>query len=111
MRAGLPSVGMIGIPAFRRALAAGHSRNDAAVITLLHLMARVEDTNIIARGGLEGARYARERVRRLLEAEPWPDMQHVQELDDWFIERNLSPGGCADLLAATMLLNELCFEA
>lgn len=111
MRAGLPSVGMIGIPAFRRALAAGHSRNDAAVITLLYLMAQVEDTNMVARGGLEGARYAREHVRRILEAEPWPDMQHVQDLDDWFIERNLSPGGCADLLAATMFLNELCFGA
>lgn len=102
--AGLPSVKNIGLPVLRNLLAEGYSENDAAAITLLHLIARVEDTNLYHRGGEEGAAWAKKEAAKLL---PRPSMAQIEELDEQFIARNLSPGGCADLLAATLFLHEL----
>ena len=36
-----------------------------------------------------------------------PSLQEIAELDRQFIQRNLSPGGCADLLAVTLFLDSL----
>ena len=105
---GLPSVEKIGMPVYRDCLERGMAPNEAGVRTLLNLMARVEDTNMIARGGLEGAKEGREVVCRLLEGEY--TLKDVEELDDWFIRRNLSPGGCADLLACVYFLFGLINE-
>ena len=33
-------------------------------------------------------------------------MESVQQLDELFIRRNLSPGGCADLLAVSFFLHD-----
>ena len=61
-------------------------------------MAEAEDTNLAVRGGLEGQRWAREQAGKLLRETPAPSRQAVEALDQAFIRRNLSPGGCADLL-------------
>lgn len=105
--AGLPSVVKVGLPAFRAACSRGLSRNDAGAVALLHLIAKVEDTNLYHRGGPEGALWAKAEAEKLL---PWPDMARIEELDDAFIRRNLSPGGCADLLAVTCFLDKLEHE-
>lgn len=102
--AGLPSVRNIGLPVFRRCLTEGYSENDAGAITLLHLIAGVEDTNLYHRGGKAGAAWAKAAAETLL---PRPAMARIAELDEAFMERNLSPGGCADLLAATLFLHKL----
>jgi triphosphoribosyl-dephospho-CoA synthetase len=64
----------------------------------------VEDTNLYSRGGEEGAAWAKEQAKALL---PNPTIDAVEALDDAFIEKNLSPGGCADLLAATLFLHKI----
>ena len=74
------------------------------MITLLHLIAGTEDTNLYHRGGPEGAQWAASEAQKLL---PYPSNAQLEELDDAFIARNLSPGGCADLLAATYFLHSL----
>lgn len=102
--AGLPSVSRCALPAFRDCLAKGYSRNDAGAVTLLHLIAAVEDTNLYHRGGEEGAAFAAGAAAALL---PSPSMAQIEALDDAFIQRDLSPGGCADLLAVTCFLNAL----
>ena len=56
---GLPAVREISLPVFRKLLAQGLDRNHAAAVTLLHLIANVEDTNLLHRGGPEGAAWAR----------------------------------------------------
>lgn len=101
---GFPSVREVGLPVFQRCLSEGMDWNSAGVITLLHLTSRVEDTNMISRGGLALALEAREKAADLL---PQPTMDQITELDLWFIDRNLSPGGCADLLAAVCFLRRL----
>ena len=108
---GLPSVAHIGLPVYKEALMTGQNSNDAGVVTLLHLIAHVKDTNLYHRGGNDGAAYAANAAKSLLEQTPYPSAQQIEALDDVFITRNLSPGGCADLLAVTYFLNRiLCFE-
>ncbi len=161
---GLPAVRNVSLPVFKKLLAEGLDRNHAAAVTLLHLIANVEDTNLLHRGGPEGAAWAKAAVGALIErppeAEPFepcrrdepcssgirnecdlpqansddgpaakdrpagdcllrkpdkqglslhkiPSLEEIAELDRQFIERNLSPGGCADLLAVTLFLESL----
>jgi len=73
-------------------------------VALVHLIAGVRDTNLYHRGGEDGARFAAEAAAALL---PEPAVEAIAELDDAFIRRNLSPGGCADLLAVTCFLHTL----
>ncbi len=103
---GFPSVKKIAIPAYRKALRKGKSKNDAGVLALLHLIANVYDTNLYKRGGEAGVLYAQERARALL-AVGDPAPQALQQMDADLSARNLSPGGCADLLAITYFLTEL----
>lgn len=104
---GLPSVKNIGLVFYHQAITDGFSRNDAGVYALLHLIAMVTDTNLYHRGGKQGAQWAMQAAATLLEADPYPDMQQIETLDDAFISRNLSPGGCADLLAVTYFLSRI----
>ena len=101
---GLPSVLRTGLPHLQAALARGMDRNDAGAFTLLYLIAQGTDTNLMHRGGLGGAAAAVEEVRALLNASPYPKLSDMLRLDDRFIRQNLSPGGSADLLAATLFL-------
>lgn len=102
--AGLPSVVRYSLPVFQRGLSEGRSANDAGAIALLHLIAAVEDTNLYHRGGPEGAAWAAKAAAELL---PEPSIEEIEALDQEFIRRNLSPGGCADLLAVTYFLHAL----
>ena len=98
---GLPGVLKLGVPTLENCLSEGMSRNDAGVAALLHLIARGTDSNVLARGGEKQAVWAAEAARRLL---PRPDREAVLALDRAYISRNLSPGGCADLLAVSYFL-------
>ncbi len=75
---------------------------------LLHLLAHNQDTNVVSRGGIDGLVFVQEQARQLLESGgvAAPDyLDRLSILDDALIERNLSPGGSADLLAVTWFLS------
>lgn len=99
--AGLPAVRETALPALRAFLSEGLSRNDAGVYTLLAIIARGGDSNLLARGGPEKAAWAQKQARLLL---PKPPMAAVEALDKAYIAQNLSPGGSADLLAVSYFL-------
>ena len=48
-----------------------------------------------------------EATKKLLSDFPEPSKNQIEALDDAFIKQNLSPGGCADLLAITYFLYSL----
>ena len=102
---GLPSVVSLGLPVYRDLKKRGMDRNLAGAVTLLHLIGGVTDTNMLARGGAQGARLGAEGAAALVRDGRIPELREIQDLDDRFIERNLSPGGCADLLAAVYFLD------
>ncbi len=105
--AGFPSVTSVGLPALKKWLSDGYSLNDAACLTLLSILAAVDDTNMIHRGGLETARACKEEAAALL-SQITPDnfKEKLTALDASYIRRNLSPGGCADILAVSLMF---CF--
>ena len=104
---GFPLVRQYGYPKLRAGLAEGLNLNDAGRAALLALMAHNVDTNVIHRGGMAGQRQTAEAAQRLLAQEPWPSADAVAALDHALIEKNLSPGGSADLLALCYLLRFL----
>lgn len=104
---GFPSLRKFGLPALQKARSAGLSPNDSNILVLLHLIATVQDTNMVARGGIAKAEQARETTRALLAQANGllPEKEQLVALDAAFIREHLSPGGCADLLAATLFLS------
>lgn len=102
---GFPAVLKIGLPALRAALDQGAGLEEAGTAALLALTAGTADTNLFARGGMEGQRWAVRQAGALLEGGPRPDPEAVRALDRAMIQRNLSPGGCADLLAITYFMS------
>ena len=103
---GFPSIYDIGLPALRvgRAAASGASE-PARVQACFALIAAVRDTNLLHRGGAEGARFASEAATSFLAsggvaAPDWHARASAVHAD--FVRRRLSPGGCADLLAMTL---------
>lgn len=104
---GFLSVKHIGLTIFLKALDNGFSKNDAGSITLVHLISKVDDTTIYNRGGQSGATFAKKSAGKLLEISCFPTVAQMEQLDNEFISRNLSAGGCADLLAVTYFLYKL----
>ena len=102
---GFPAVAQTGLPTLRHHLAAGLSVNDASVLTLLAFLSTVTDTNMIRRGGLSQALSRRQEAQRLLSTiTPDTLIPTLTALDQDYISNNLSPGGCADLLALSLFL-------
>ena len=116
--AGFPSVREAALPRLRACLHAGMGLQEAALCALVALMARVEDTNAVRRGGAEGARQLRERAEAedaalcLRLAQPGLDARAEGDavkarLAQWDAEltaKGISPGGCADMLALTLMV-------
>lgn len=102
--AGFPAVTQVGIPVLKKGLSQGLSFNDAGCVTLLHLLAATDDTNLIHRSDRQTQLAVKAQVAALLKDTPYPSIAQIIELDTDFIRRNLSPGGSADLLAMTYFL-------
>ena len=105
---GFLSVRNISLPLLQALLADSYSLNDAGTIALLHLMAGATDTNVISRAGIERQKTLQASLLALLEKTPRPAAEVLNALDADFIAENISPGGCADLLAITFMLHFLC---
>lgn len=102
--AGFPAVLEVGLPILRQGLSKGLSFNDAGCVTLLHLLAATDDTNLIHRSDRQTQLAIKERIAAMLREDPFPSMETILDLDKEFIQNNLSPGGSADLLAVTYFL-------
>ncbi len=71
---------------------------------LLNLIAHVRDTNVLHRAGEEGLRWLQGRAQEVLADFSIPAMER---LDRECIEKNISPGGCADLLAIAFFIQSV----
>lgn len=112
---GFASVREAGLPRLRAALDAGLLLNDAGLCALVALMARTRDTNAVRRGGAEAAEALRRAAAEMDEgiAAAMADgtigkrmdaiRARLARWDEAFVRARISPGGCADLLALTLL--------
>jgi holo-ACP synthase/triphosphoribosyl-dephospho-CoA synthase len=103
---GLPQVFDYGLPALEQALAQGKSKDEAGCEALLAIMLNAKDTNLAARGGMEAMHWAEHYAWELFKKESRTRADFA-EMDRAFQERNLSPGGCADLLAVCWFVHFL----
>jgi triphosphoribosyl-dephospho-CoA synthase len=108
--AGLPTLNAIALPALKSALAARPSAENAQVQCLFAIMADLQDTNLLHRGGWEGLEFVQRAARRFLAAGGVfnPDWRRrALDLHGDCIALHLSPGGAADSLAAAIFLHGL----
>ena len=109
---GYPSVFRLALPALAEASERGAERPEILTQTLFTLMATVEDTNLLYRGGPAGLTFARSTAQAWLDAGGIfaPDWRkRAGDVHHAFRARRLSPGGSADLLAAAIFVESLAF--
>jgi len=106
--AGFPALYRAALPAMREGEAmAGGMSEPARVHTLFRLVAVLQDTNLLHRGGAEGLSFAKAEAARFLAAGSvsQPDwLERAEQIHRGFVARNLSPGGAADLLAMALFV-------
>jgi triphosphoribosyl-dephospho-CoA synthase len=67
-------------------------------------MSVADDTNIVSRGNVDSLSYVKEKSKSILDMPLDSQIEEVHEFDKDLISKNLSPGGSADLLAATLMV-------
>ena len=109
--AGFPAVLEVALPALRLARQSlPHDPQAARVQAFFALLAVVDDTNLLHRGGAGGLCFAQQAAGSFLRdggiMQPgWRDK--AAAVHRAFVASRLSPGGCADLLAIGLLLEAL----
>jgi triphosphoribosyl-dephospho-CoA synthase len=109
--AGFPIALEVGLPALRLGRSLAPEDPEAArVQSFFAILASMEDTNLLHRGGAAGLRYAQEEAAGFLRLggvgrADW--RERAAAVHRAFVARHLSPGGCADLLAIALFLDAL----
>ena len=107
---GFPTLFEVTAPALRASLGAGLPPEHAQLQALFQTMAVLDDTNLAHRGGLVGLRWAQAQARGFLERGGMHQTDATAQalaMHRAFVARNLSPGGCADLLSAACWLQRM----
>jgi triphosphoribosyl-dephospho-CoA synthase len=105
---GFPHVVEVGLPMLRGRRASGATEQVARLDALLSIMSRLDDTCLLYRGGttaLDAARAGAIAVEIAGGSGTAIGRHHLQLLDRQLMELKASPGGSADLLAATLFLD------
>jgi len=108
--AGFPHVREFGLPMLRAARRKGVAEAFARIDALMAIMSRLDDTCLLHRGGLEALRAAKEGAAAVLAAggSVTREGQHaLLALDRDMLRLWASPGGAADLLAATLFVDRV----
>lgn len=107
VEAGFPTVVEISLPVFQLLIdKETYAINDILVHTLLHLIKSTEDSNILGRHNMDILDYSQIQAEKALDMGGYltpKGREFVRMMDYDFIEKNISPGGGADLLAITTM--------
>lgn len=107
---GFPSVLQRGLPQLHKSRANGHGEQNARLDALLAIMTELADTCVLYRAGETGLHAMQAGAQAVLDAGGSASLsgrRRLHELDQQLIALNASPGGAADLLAATLLLDRI----
>lgn len=107
---GFPHIIKLALPQLQRSRLRGSSEAQAQLDALMAIMTSLSDTCVLSRAGLEGLDTMRQGASAVLQAGgvASPDgQQRLAELDQRMLALNASPGGAADLLAATLFLDRM----
>ncbi|MGZ3233767.1 MAG: triphosphoribosyl-dephospho-CoA synthase [Croceibacterium sp.] len=109
-RAGFPHVVELGLPELQRSRARGDSETSARLNALLAIMSRLDDTCVLSRGGVAALTQLQQSASGVLAAggaATLPGRRALRRLDAEALASKVSPGGAADLLAATLFLDRI----
>ena len=105
--AGFPSVRFAALPRWKELLDKDCTMEEAALETLMVLMTRVDDSTVLYRRGREGLNTMKTLAHRFLDRggiRASGSRERLLRINRRFVSLNISPGGCADLLALTRFL-------
>lgn len=107
---GFPLLRNVALPLLRQYEAEGQAAEASALNVLLHLILHVSDTNVLYRGGKKALLTLRADCRNILShggAFTPKGTALLSELKETCKQRNVSPGGAADLLSAALFLHRI----
>ena len=107
---GFPAVIEHGLPQLLASRRSGAGEQNARLDALLAIMSTLTDTCVLHRAGLEGLTRMQAGARAVLDAGGAASLagrRQLRLLDRDMLALNASPGGAADLLAATLFLDRL----
>ena len=107
---GFPAVIEHGLPQLVASRHVGAGEQNARLDALLAIMSTLTDTCVLHRAGLEGLTRMQAGARAVLDAGGAASLagrRQLRLLDHDMLALNASPGGAADLLAATLFLDRL----
>ena len=107
---GFPHIIRLALPQLRASRLQGAWEQAARLDALLAIMTTLSDTCVLSRAGLDGLNAMQQGARAVLAAggvsQP-AGRAALAQLDQQMLAANASPGGAADLLAATLFLDRL----
>lgn len=112
-QAGFPSVIEVALPQLRRSRQQGSHEMAARLDCLLALIAQLDDTCVLSRGGTAALAAVQDGAAQVLAAGGTGragGKRALRKLDELMLGLNVSPGGAADLLAAALFLDRLQHE-
>jgi len=105
---GFPHVVEVGLPALYESRMKGISETHARLNALMAIMSHLDDTCLLHRGGMDALSAAKKGARAVLIAggsSTSSGMRALWALDLYLLSCWASPGGSADMLAATLFLD------
>lgn len=103
---GIPLAFDLGLKEYERA--SDLNENDRLIHTLFHIMSECEDSTILHRQNFHILNYVKETSKEIIDRGGLynPKMKEdIYILNEKFIQKNISPGGSADILAVTVFLS------
>lgn len=104
---GYPSITKVALPVLREGISGNQEWNRIKLQTLLMLMSSLEDSNILSRQNPSVLCQVQKEAKEFLKrggAYAEDAMEKLMRMDSDYIRRNISAGGCADILAAAIFL-------
>lgn len=102
---GFPTVMEIALPRLRFLSDMNISMERKLLDVLFRIMSISDDSNVVFRGGLEALDFVKKQAAKFIEDKGvFNDdyKQKIEQMNTVFVEKNISPGGSADLLSVTL---------
>jgi triphosphoribosyl-dephospho-CoA synthase len=107
---GFPALFNIALPAYILAYDKVNNKNRAMLHSFFEILKSLDDTNILYRSGKTGIDFVKQRAEDYLNSgsvfkKGWNEK--ALKIHKEFIKKQISPGGCADILACTVFISQV----
>lgn len=105
VESGFPTIYNVSLPRIRFLLNNNISKDRLLLDVLFHIMSVSMDSNVVNRGGFEALDFVQKQAQKFINEKIIYQENYeekIQELNSVFVQKNISPGGAADLLSVTI---------